>query len=193
MFLEPMINNKEKLTQIEIQEQIHSFCCQRSHWVMAPNIYVLGWESDFISVTNSGYIYEYEIKLSVADYKKDFKKHVVDVDENWRGKRLNKHDCLSGKIERAEKPKRFYFVMPKDMVPVSEIPEYAGLIYAYKYKSTETYWCPNHEEIKVAPDISGYKPITQDQRMKIMTSLSHRFFRHYFKDIRKERGDLYDH
>jgi hypothetical protein len=38
------------------------------------NSYVFDWESDLFSVTKSGNVYEVEMKISKADYRKDFEK-----------------------------------------------------------------------------------------------------------------------
>ena len=40
------------------------------------NLYVFSnsWESDYLSLTKSGYLYEGEVKISKSDFKADFKK-----------------------------------------------------------------------------------------------------------------------
>jgi len=39
-----------------------------------PNIYLGGFECDILEITKSGYSYEYEVKISVSDFKADSKK-----------------------------------------------------------------------------------------------------------------------
>lgn len=45
-----------------------------NHQYILPNTYVFNWESDLFSVTKTGNVYEVEMKISKADYKKDFEK-----------------------------------------------------------------------------------------------------------------------
>lgn len=80
------------------------------------NLTVFGWESDSLFITRSGYIYECEIKISRGDFKHDFKKK-------------KKHLILECKDNTEQSPNYFYYVVPKDLITVDEIPEYAGLIY----------------------------------------------------------------
>lgn len=45
-----------------------------SHKYILENSYVYDWESDFFSITPSGYAIEIELKVSLSDFKADFKK-----------------------------------------------------------------------------------------------------------------------
>lgn len=45
-----------------------------NHQYILTNSYVFDWESDLFSVTKTGNVYEVEMKISKADYKKDFEK-----------------------------------------------------------------------------------------------------------------------
>jgi len=81
-------------------------------------------ECDTLSISNSEYIYEYEIKISKADFKKDFikEKHSYIksgnyVVENKKGIWYNTANY-------------FYFVVPENLISVEDIPEYAGLMYS---------------------------------------------------------------
>ena len=73
-------------------------------------------ECDALVITNSNYAVEYEIKISRGDFFADFKKK--------KHKSMRRND--GGKISR------FYYVMPKGMVSLDDIPQYAGLIYVDK-------------------------------------------------------------
>jgi hypothetical protein len=97
----------------------------------SPNIYAFRWESDLLMITNSGYAVEYEIKLSLSDFKADFKKKgsikSYDRDADWKSRisyNSKSDDLLSGKGSN-----RFYYVCPEGLIPIEEIPDYAGLIY----------------------------------------------------------------
>lgn len=69
------------------------------------------WEADLISVTKSGLIHEYEIKLTKSDYRADFGKE-------------NKHSTLADN-RWTNKPNYFWYVTYElDIEP----PDYAGWI-----------------------------------------------------------------
>lgn len=58
-----------------------------NHRYILVNSFVFDWESDLFSVTKSGNVYEVEMKISKADYRKDFEKekHQLFL-SNTRGK-----------------------------------------------------------------------------------------------------------
>jgi hypothetical protein len=104
-------------------------------------------ECDVLSISKSDYIYEYEVKISRGDFKKDFIKE--------------KHSMITeGKHTREWKggmqylvPNYFYFVVPENLISVDEIPEYAGLIYVNEKQNYETIKkAPLIHKIKASPD-----------------------------------------
>lgn len=71
------------------------------------------------SVTNSDYAYEFEIKLTVQDFKRDTEKSA-----GKGAKQVFKHkELLAGKGPRA-----FYYVVPESLLPELVIPDYAGVL-----------------------------------------------------------------
>jgi len=80
-------------------------------------------ETDIIAISKSDYIYEFEVKISKADFKKDFikEKHINIINEN------------ATKIIKDETsfilPNYFNYVVPANLLTIDEVPEYAGLIY----------------------------------------------------------------
>lgn len=129
------------------------------HRYVCMNTYVFnGYEADFLSVTvdKKQHIYEIEVKVSVADFKKDFidkawkhelmKNSKVEslihknsdghpnyLDKDLQGKAihtLSKDVCCPVNYHKpADKiPNRFYFATPKGLLTKEMIPEYAGLI-----------------------------------------------------------------
>lgn len=88
-----------------------------SHKYVINNAYIFDWESDFFSVSESGYVYEIEIKVTRSDFKDDFNK-------------TDKHLILESRseINSLKKPNKFFYAAPKGMLKTIEIPEYAGLI-----------------------------------------------------------------
>lgn len=85
------------------------------------------WECDIFEITKSGYFREYEVKTSIADFRADAKK--TQKKFWWRGDRQqggNKHELLADHSTRG--PVQFWFVTPAGLIPLEEIPEWAGLI-----------------------------------------------------------------
>ncbi len=99
---------------------------QSSSAVVIPNFTPPGWyECDFFRVTRAGYFYEYEIKMSLADFRADRAKHSYD----WETKTYTSKHMQIAQAQDAS-PSRFYFVVPYDLEDkVSiELPEWAGLV-----------------------------------------------------------------
>lgn len=44
------------------------------HDYVLTNSYVFPWESDYFGFSKSGYVYEIEVKISISDFRADFKK-----------------------------------------------------------------------------------------------------------------------
>lgn len=101
-------------------------------------------EADVLAISKTGYIYECEIKISRADFKKDFikEKHTY-IKENKFTKENSDGDIFY------LSPNCFYFVVPENLIALDEIPGYAGLIYI---KSDNTI-----DVIKKAPFIHKIK------------------------------------
>lgn len=97
--------------------------------IVVPNWYVGKWEMDVFKLSKAGYVTEYEVKVSVSDFRNDFKKQTDKqlakmyeaAGHAFDSKR--KHDCLEGRCNQ------FYFVVPAGLVDKSEVPDNCGLIY----------------------------------------------------------------
>jgi len=144
---------KEELTEQSIQQRLNHFFA--THKYKADGLYVFEWESDKLIWTRSGYIYEFEIKISRADFKNDFKhkknKHIIlkgpTKEEQlmpsfYESYERNKHlyasidECKARLksndrhyIANHRRPNYFYYAVPTGMLEPSEVPSYAGLIY----------------------------------------------------------------
>lgn len=99
----------------------------RRYRVVVPNTYPTPNhpEMDLMAIRKSGYIDEIEIKLSVADFRNDFNKTVLVLNNN-RYQRITKHCLLKeGKLLA----NYFYYLMPKKLYEKvkDEIPDYAGV------------------------------------------------------------------
>jgi len=91
---------------------------------MLPNYTPPQWyECDLFVATKNGYSIEYEIKLSIADFKADFRK--------WAKHRR----LLDPACGHPFRPTRFYYVVPEALITKDAIPDYAGLLYIAKVNS----------------------------------------------------------
>lgn len=143
-------------------------------------------EADVFAVNRSGYMYEFEIKRSRADFQAEFRnkqhKHdklrlrdAVRVYNLWvKGKKTNET------YQSIIIPNRYYFICPEGLIKPEEIPEYAGLIYV-----GEKWQFPN--EIKKAKLLHRNKANIQIYK-RIATILSQRiiygcsFYTHRLKN-----------
>ena len=102
------------------------------------NLYVFGWESDFLLKTKSGYWYEAEIKISLSDFKADFKKkekHQIlengfKIWKSWKYNPLTKEKIEYNKEVKTKRPNYFTYAVPwyleEQVKPL--LPKYAGLL-----------------------------------------------------------------
>lgn len=146
-----------KFSEEFIQTALNDFFSYSSVKYNIDGLYVFDWESDKLLETKSGYIYEFEIKISKADFKNDFKhkkdKHIIlEGEKNYGDKYLPKYYELLEEsrkrgtvseqyflqyasenekymIEGHKKPNYFYYAVPTDLITTDEVPEYAGLVY----------------------------------------------------------------
>lgn len=128
-------------------------------------------EMDAIVINPSGYVTEFEIKVSRSDFFADFKKeHKHECYKN-RGLVEGDLDSLKTKI-----PNKFYYAVPKGLVKPEEVPEYAGLMYFTKFQLKEH---PGKEFIEFTYEKKA--PFIHKQKaddlviMKIANILSARF------------------
>lgn len=73
------------------------------------------WECDVFELTKAGFFREYEIKLTRSDFRIDAKK----IRKRW---------TRNGNARAHDGPCKFYFVAPAGVIPLNELPEWAGLI-----------------------------------------------------------------
>jgi hypothetical protein len=117
------------------------------------NTFLFNWESDFFAISKSGYSVEVEIKISKADFKKDFT-HKVDKHQllsNHKKPAVMKYKIPhEPRLRRGETeyawfhgesssvsfccpanyiPNKFYYACPDGLIKVEDLPPYAGLLY----------------------------------------------------------------
>ena len=169
----------EQLTEQSIQQRLNYFFA--SYKYKADGLYVFSWESDKLIWTKSGYIYEFEIKISRSDFKNDFKhkkeKHIVlastiDRDKakeiqmslfeqkeqenrHWSREMLeSRYGDIDAMVKGKRMPNYFYYAVPTGMLEPDEVPPYAGLIYI---DSEYRYVKQSYRIIKEAPQLHKTK------------------------------------
>jgi len=109
-----------KPTEGKVQRAMFSPLAERGYSYITPNVHLYGWESDVIALTGSGYVVEYEIKLSRGDFARDQHK----ARHQALRARVGKETERSGKV-----PSRFFYATPPGLVSEEDLPQYAGLTY----------------------------------------------------------------
>lgn len=145
-----------KLTEQVIQRRLNAFFASWKYNV--DGLFVFGWESDKLIWTKAGYIYEFEVKISRADYMNDFRhkaeKHLLlnsalpdfrqeareqDLFGNLLRQKRKRYPQIT--MEQARQrmkpvgermPNYFYYAVPDGMLEADEVPPYAGLIYIHE-------------------------------------------------------------
>jgi len=149
------------------------YALRSSSLVIMPNYTPPHWpfECDVYQVTNALYPVEFEIKISVADFRADF-----------TGKPA-KHRALDGSAlnmpnKMFRRPKRFWYVMPPDIADqvIDQIPDYAGLMIALPWGSAS-----DIRRVKAAPSLGGEK-VTKGAVARM-----HRNFYHRYWSLRGDR------
>ena len=144
------------LTEQVIQRRLNTFFASWKYNV--DGLFVFGWESDKLIWTKAGYIYEFEVKISRADYMNDFRhkveKHLLlnsTLPDGWQEAR--EQDLFGNLLRQKRKrypqitmeqarqrmkpvgermPNYFYYAVPDGMLEADEVPPYAGLIYIHE-------------------------------------------------------------
>lgn len=129
--------DKKDINESYIQKRLLSGWKSTHQYVM-ENLYVFGWESDFLLKTKSGYWYEAEIKISLSDFKADFKKkekHQIlengfKIWKSWKYNPLTKEKIEYNKEVKTKRPNYFTYAVPwyleEQVKPL--LPKYAGLL-----------------------------------------------------------------
>ena len=163
-----------KFTEEYIQRKLSNFLSQSTQKYVLENLYVFSWESDKFIKTRSNLVYEFEIKISKSDYKADFKKEDKHVILEGKKEFVPSYDKILNvwkplhaehyKTSNYKKPNYFYYAVPEGMIDVSEVPEYAGLIYVLPepkdghWVDKDGHWCwGGYYIVKKAPKLHDTK------------------------------------
>lgn len=88
-----------------------NLCCENVSYALPHS----NWESDVLSINKSDKVVEFEVKISRSDFLADKKKS-----RYWH---YDNGTVLVGT------PNRFYYACPPNLIDVSELPWFAGLLY----------------------------------------------------------------
>lgn len=124
------------MTSKDITKQLNIKHSQTAQYYLSNTYLFKGayGESDFIVINPNGYCVEYEIKISRADYKADFTK-------------TKKHNLLKD-TSYTDKPNKFYYAVPENLISIDEIPDYAGLVYITEFGVKEIKKAPFLHKVK---------------------------------------------
>lgn len=111
------------LNEMTLQYAVYDFTSDRQHFASIPFLTINTGISDVFSITRAGIGHDFEIKTSLNDFKADFKNKI------WKHSCMEKRWIDTGKQPNI--PNYFWFVAPKGIIPINQIPEYAGFIEVY--------------------------------------------------------------
>lgn len=129
--------------------------------LIIPRFTPAGWfECDLAAITNAGFLREYEIKTSRADFKKDLKK----ADSGRFDWKTGQRAGIQKKHERLMKgdvlgPSQFWFITSEELVEKDEVPEHAGLYFArlVDQRPWRASFIASLTEIKKAPRLHQHR------------------------------------
>jgi hypothetical protein len=154
-------------TEGSIQKELRSYF-QNGYNYQISNAFIFGidWESDFFCVNREGWAFEFEVKVSRSDFKADLKKkrHQILLSglniPQWNAN-------YTGRVKNFI-PNRFYYVVPKGLVTLAELPEYAGLI-----------------EVENYLNFTKRAPFIHRRKLELRKTLCDKFFHRYLEQRRK--------
>lgn len=121
----------------KIQESFCKHIAIKGHEAICEN-FTYNWEMDIASLSKSGMLHEYEVKISRSDFLADKKRKCVKFSHY---EIRNERTC----------PNYFYYVCPENLIKPNEIPIWAGLYY---YSDVDIWMVKNAKKLhNTTPDI----------------------------------------
>ena len=131
------------------------------------------FESDFISISKAGYVSEYEIKMTRADFKNDFKKFHGKEYKKWqldlfekRGieqQKYYKHDLLKNGKSGI---KHFYFCCPEGLLTKEDLPDHVGLL-EFSVPNNKWHEFATYKTTKRAPKLPNAQKASEEDELRI--------------------------
>lgn len=113
-----------KLKEADIQLLLWKMLAEKRIFRVFPNIQLNRYEADLVALTRSGFLHEYEIKTTKADYLRDFRA------------KIGKHGQMEHKSFEL-KPNYFWVVAAFEIERIEDFPPYAGLLEVCQPKGKE--------------------------------------------------------
>lgn len=176
----------EKTVQKAFFERFRS-----EYLALIPNTFLLGWEADILAISYDLIPSEFEIKLSVADFKNDAKKtKIVDADDEEVSpiSFSTKYEAiLSGKGASS-----LSYIIPNTLLSKIEIPEHFGIIVFEMIESQESSTI-SFLQIRSASKFHD-NPISSENILRLISNLADHRFSESLKSsneiIENEYGEL---
>lgn len=137
---------------------------RRPRSFVLPRYTPMNWfECDVFELTKSGYFREYEVKMTLADFRNDAKKMRTRYPRPWGTPPVqeNKHELLKCAYEHG--PSEFWYVTPPRLIPREELPFFAGLIElqdlgdgrrpSYRWMPVTVVTAPRLHRVKLDPKV----------------------------------------
>lgn len=140
------------MTTNELTDTIVSSMFKRGFYAYCTN-FTGDWycETDVIGINNNQYVFEYEVKRSMADFQGEFR-NKKDKHLRLSGEQLEDEYRHGIRIKNKIKiPNRYYFACEKDLIPIEKIPKYAGLFYISRFEWAENCFNYIYDIVKRAP------------------------------------------
>lgn len=157
------------MTERDIQDQLRYLFS--THDYRLCNAYLFSWESDFFAISKSGYSVEVEVKISKADFRKDFthkegkhdlfckRKSLAFISNKYETFGYGMKDCdgkwfqpkytmITWTVPCERLPNKFYYACQEGLIKPDDVPEYAGLIYSQNHYCTIVKQAPFVHKVK---------------------------------------------
>jgi len=165
------------MTERDIQIALYRFAIGKGQKWIIPNVqHFADWESDLLSVTTSGLVHEFEIKITKSDFLADFKKTPF----RRHGRFQSRHEWLANASVK-RRPNYFWFAVPAGLLLAEDVPAHAGLIWI---EDKSQYLYSRVLIVKKAPRLHTDK-ISDKDKMKIAEKMMYRFW-----NMAKARSEL---
>lgn len=187
------------------KEVLGSLCGFGSNCLWSPNRLVavpntttiVGWEADLLLLHPSGWVWEVEIKVSVADFRREFRtkasKHRTLSGGKWQKNIGTGRPYL---VTRSNKHvQKFFFAVPKDVfdkLKEEDFPDYAGII-VVDPERLDTWKRPVPYIHRRAKNLPGAEKTDDAFRIELLRLAHARLWSAAYKnhdllDLRQEKG-----
>lgn len=172
---------------------------QRKHLIIVPETYWTGYECDLLIVTPEMRIIDVEIKISRADFRKDYSKDKwfhhwdYDIDGEWN----NRSQDLRRRRELPQRVWKHYFAIPKELWKpemVDELPSKScGVILLSELGSKVFCECarkatPDKNAEKIGPEAAIDLGRLASLRMWDALNNVHRMRKEHLEEISRLKG-----